>query len=743
MMDRSNKAAPQLAKTTLCLIIATVLGSTSSLAQDKKEIEEMVVTGVREGLLNIRSSTATKMDLSLKDTGRSVTQLDAQQLQDLELQEVRQAFDYVASFRNNGADPAKFTARGVRTDLNYVLIDGLRTLRGGGWNASSISPGTYNAESVVFMRGVDGLLYGSGLGGGMVNIVRKKPEAQASTSLSASARSYVFDGSNFDRNRLTLDLDSTGPLFGDSVLYRLIAQYTPSGDLFQESRKVEETSIDAAVTLQLGASTTLTPRIEYRDKDSAGGTGATDGVFSEAYFDADFREKGKKYGKPIDRSAYYGDPNGSSFNESKSYSLLLKHRFNDSWILSLNAQINETDGGLLDLFISDNRKLGNQFGDEEVGRRWVHTRGHDEYELFDGSLQGRFATGDIQHHMVVGYSYRNMDSEWQRTFQNPTDAIGLNTISVRNPNQQSIGPVPASIYRVDDGPRNEEDTNVYLKDRVKVGDLTVAAGLAYIKKGYGDLRGSGNRRSFESGSFSDTVWDVGVVYALTDDINMFATYSRSYEPISVFTIQRYEVTESSYDPEEGKNYEIGLKGGFWGDRLSSSVTVFRLDRINSTYVEDIPGSDDRALRQRDGESFRSNGLEWDATLTLSDQWHMNVSYAYVRAYETVGRSEGQQADDTPKHSLTWWNNYQLAGDLQDWRLGFGLRYEGERYDSDNRILASYVEADGGIYYSADRWRGSLVVRNLFDENRSEAGANWALVQPNEPRSVNLRISYDF
>lgn len=725
--------------TALGSALVSALSAMPAVAQDSSaaastttnaNMEELLVTGKSDSLLKARSFTAGKMDLSFKDTGRSITQLDAQQMKDLAIEDVRQAFDYVAGFRGNGPADRTYTARGIRTSIDNVMVDGLRSLQGGEGGSGSRLPSTFNAESTTFLRGPAGLLYGAGVGGGMVNITSKKPQAESNTTLGVNSRSYMTDGSNFDANRVGLNFDSTGTLMGENTLYRIITQYTPNGEHFQEGRDITEKLVDAALTFNIGDNTRITPRLELADRERTGGSGYADGVFESNFASG----KVVTYGKPTNRSSYYGSPNDKGENYSRSFSLNIEHQLSDDWQLRLRGRSSKTESEALDLYISDSSALGNELGKDAIERKWVFAKGDDKYSLFDAAVEGKFSTAGIEHHFVVGANYRDMDVKFERNFQDSADAVGLNTISASNPNQQLVGPVPASLLEVNYTPRNQQDTNIYLKDRVAIDRLTLVAGLSYVKQE--QTEGSGD--TVYNGKFSDTIWDLGAIYAISDEVNVFATYSRSYDPISSRRISKYGIPGTNYVPTEGENYELGVKGDFFDDRLSSAVTAFRLSKINSTKFVRADGA--WTMQQLSGESFRSEGIEWDASFAITPQLQTSLSYAFTRAYDTIGDEEGRQASNTPKHSVASWTSYRFGGDLSDFRLGMGLRYEGQRYDGDY-ILKSYLEADAGVYFESKAFDASLVVRNAFDKNRAEAGANWVTVQPNEPRSLNFSIQY--
>jgi len=732
-MNKKNKALIIKNVSLGTVLISSLVNQVSAQEADKStydKIERISVNGKRINDLDRPDTVATKMDVSIKDTGRSMMQLDEDALKMRALQDVREAFNYVAGFRANGPADRTYIARGFRTSIDNIMVDGLRSLQGGEGGTGSKLPSTFNAQSTTFLRGPEALLYGAGVAGGLVNITSKKPQAIAKTSIGITNRSYVSgDTGNFKQNNTSFNLDSTGPVSGENVLYRVLAQYTPSGDHFQKRREIEEKLLDAALSIDIGENTTIMPRFEKADRKRTGGSGYADGVFESNFASGDI----KTYGKPINRGEYYGSPIDKGENESTSSSLLIKHQLSDDWKLSANLRHNKTTSNALDLYISDSSALENAVGKDLVNRKWVYSAGDDSYNLFDITFEGKTSTGDIEHHLLAGFNYRDMDINFARNFQDSADAVGKNTISASNPEQQITGPVPDGLVDKEGKPRTQTDTNIYLKDRISLGDTTLVAGLAYIKQDQEEL----SKGETTSSSFSDTIWDLGFVQKINDDINLFATYSRAYEPVKGRWIAEYGNGKTDFKPVEGNNYEIGVKGDFFNNDLTAAITLFTLDRTNSTKWN--RGEDGWELTQLSGKSFESKGIEIDAAAYLTENFNTSLSYAYTRAHDTVDEDKGIQANNTPKHALSIWNNYQFDKSVS---FALGLRYESDRNDGDYE-MTSYVEADLGAYYKTTGWDAALVVNNLFDKNRVEAGANWVTVQPNTPRAVNLTFNYHF
>ncbi len=470
---------------TLAMTTSNAIADEALAPKAKENIERISVQGRRPNKLHLEDNTATKMNVDLKDVGRSITVLEAIDLEKRAIEDVKQAFGYVAGISGNGPADRTYTARGISTSIDTIMIDGMRSLQGGEGGTGSKSPSTFNAEQVVFMRGPEALLYGAGIGGAIINVVTKKPQEISQTSIAVKNKSYLSnDTGNFKRNKFSFDLDTTGAIDEDGTyLYRLLAQYTPSGDHFQESREIDEKQLDLSFTINLSESTSIMPRIEYADRDMTGGSSYADGVFTNNFFNGTFEDAKENsstapYGKPVNRGEYYGSDKDEGSNLSKSYSLRLDHEFNSDWSFLAQYRQNTTESEALDLYISDSSGLDNELGKDVVNRKRVYTKGDDSYSLFDANIQGFETLFGMEHHILLGYNFRDLDVKFERNFQNTDDAVGKNWISASNPSNQVVGPVPTSLLDVEFAPKNQKDTNIYFKDRVKVtNSTTIVAGL--------------------------------------------------------------------------------------------------------------------------------------------------------------------------------------------------------------------------------------------------------------------------
>ena len=705
----------------------------AEVESDATEMEMMTVVGESEQSIHAVDATATKMNLSLKDTGRSVVKVSAQEISDMAADDVRDLTEYATSVNTSSSADRNVIIRGISTNIDSFMVNGLRSMQGGEAGSGSRSPSTYNVESVTILNGPDAILYGSGVGGGLINVTTKKPQEEAETTLGLSTRSYVSgDTGNFERNRVTVNIDSTGELINENVLYRVNAELTPEGEEFQNGRTTDEQAIDLSLTFKVGDNTRITPRFEYTNRDTTGGSSYGDGIATTNFANGTLGDTSNSFGSIINRSFYYGSPLDKGANKSTTFELNVEHEL-ENWKLNATAAAVNTKSSAQDLYASNSSGLGNTIGNTTLERKWVYAEGEDQYLLLDANAEGKFDTGVVKHHLITGFNIRNKEVKFMRNFQDNEDAVGNNTISINNPDNQIYTLMPDSLRDGNFSTTKDNEINLYLKDRVSLGDFTLALGVGYTK--YKGEEVSSSDENYDQ-NLSNFIYDAGIIYKLNSDINLFASYSQGFEPIDTSNLVQYGQEGVSYEPEESDNYEVGLKGDFFNKKLSTSVTLFQINTKNQTEYETING--ERTLIQNLGEAYRSRGVEINALWRVTDQISSQISYAYTDASDTSGDDEGKQGDYIPYNSLSIWNSYTMESEPV--RFALGMRAESDSNDGDYNV-PGYAEFDFGTYYELDHWDISLVVRNMFDKSRVASTPNWVLAEANDPRSVNLNFKY--
>jgi len=144
-----------------------------------------------------------------------------------------------------------------------------------------------------------------------------------------------------------------------------------------------------------------------------------------------------------------------------------------------------------------------------------------------------------------------------------------------------------------------------------------------------------NATGDDSGSknFSNTSPMVGLVFALTDDLSLYTTYSSAFETP---TTTEFAVPgngggfNQALVPQEASNYEVGLRGAI-GDKQRYEVSVFTIDVEDELIGREIPtptgGASGRFSFENAGKTSR-DGVEFSWIANPTEHIRTTVSYTY-------------------------------------------------------------------------------------------------------------------
>lgn len=207
-----------------------------------------------------KSSSATRMTMSLKETPQAVSVVTRAKIDDFKLNSVNDLLDTVTGINVERVetDRTYYTARGF--DITNFQLDGVGMpfIYGNQYGDIDISP--YDRVEVI--RGANGLLSGTGNPSATVNFVRKRPtnEFQASGSLSFGS---------WGKKRA--DADIAGALNeAGTVRGRLVAS-EEKGDSYLDRLSYDKTSVYGIVEADIGDSTTAALGFMRQQKITKGG----------------------------------------------------------------------------------------------------------------------------------------------------------------------------------------------------------------------------------------------------------------------------------------------------------------------------------------------------------------------------------------------------------------------------------------------------------------------------------------
>ncbi|MBF2050108.1 MAG: TonB-dependent siderophore receptor [Elainella sp. C42_A2020_010] len=712
--------APPVAEITTAdegLAFAVTVGTATA---SEAEALELVVTGEQdEGYNPSRATTATRTDTPLRDIPQSITVVPRQVLEDRNVRNLNEAVETVSGVARGGGLYGNGSITYNRIIRGFDQgFSGVTSFRNGFPDTDffSLLPiGTI--EQIEVLRGPASVLFGAGEPGGIINVITRQP-------LDDPYYNAAFEAGNYGLYRPSIDL--SGPLTeDDAVLYRFIASYQGSSD-FQGFADSRLTTIAPSLTFNLGERTELDLYYEYTHlyaNPSAAGTNTV--ILSDGSL------------PPRSFAPYY--PGLSLLNvRVDRFGYSLEHELNEDWRIRNNVAISLTD------FRNDVAGFPSTLEDDRLVGGFDASK--DNYQRNNIFAQidviGEFATGSVAHQILAGFDSNRFSNEG-----NNLDVDSpLPPLDIRNPDYDIPSPGFSTRNTFSDFNLVRRSYGAYLQDQITLLDnlkLLIGGRYDWISTDLAvDLTTPGDVIDLPTrndGAFSPRV---GIVYQPNEDISLYASYTRSFAPLSGFDNTSTDA-DVIYEPSRGTQYEVGVKADFLDDRLSATLAAYHLTRTNVL----TPDPDDPTRSVQTGEQ-RSQGIEFDVAGEILPGWNVILSYALTDAEVTKDNTfpEGNRLANVPENQASFWTTYTIQeGTLEGLGFGLGLFYIGERQgDLANSFqLDDYLRADAALYYRRGRFRGAINIRNLFDVDAAAYTFSKTLAQRTEPFTIVGSISWEF
>jgi iron complex outermembrane receptor protein len=268
----------------------------------------------------------------------------------------------------------------------------------------------------------------------------------------------------------------------------------------------------------------------------------------------------------------------------------------------------------------------------------------------------------------------------------------------------------------------------------------------------------------------------GVGYHATRDLLLFASYSESFL-VDARTLNR---PNPAYDPTKnlnavtnpnqitvpavpttGEGYEAGIKTDFFSGRVSSTLSVFHLERANRVLSvrQPVPGLSTTGTPSSQELTFtsqatvdQSKGVEFEITYSPTDNWQIYATTAvmdikttefaappmraatdplvsgdyaaYLAGYaEAVALTKGAVPEGSAEKLASLWTRYTFnKGVLKNLWIAGGGTYTGskaQRTANPALFSDSYVLFDAAVGYDFKRggvaWNVALNAKNLSNK----------------------------
>ncbi|MBX8534848.1 TonB-dependent siderophore receptor [Pseudomonas cichorii] len=654
-----------------------------------------------QGYRATRSATATKTDTPIKDIPQSISVVPASVLKDLGSNNVERALDYAGgvSKQNNfgGLTLYEYSIRGFTTSEFYK--DGFSANRG-----YPATPDTANIERIEVLKGPAASLYGRGDPGGTVNIVTKKPQREAFTTLQTSAGSW-------DRYRTALDVNT--PLDEEGNVLSRVNLAVEDNNSFRDYVESSRVFVAPSFSWQLNPDTSLLVETEF--------------VRHKSTFDRGIVAPNNKW-SGMSRSTFLGEPSdGDIENDNNMIQVALDHHLNDVWSLRLASHYKE---GELSGYASESRAL-NPDG-RTVNRRYRERDMNWHDSITQLELRGRFDAMGLEHEVLIGTEYENY-----RKNERVTNIGGSNyAIDIYNPVYGQAK--PNGVRTGTDFFEHVESRALNLQDQIVFTDkLRGMIGVRYehFDQQIDDYTPTATNPTSRQRHDAFTQ-RAGLIYQLTPQVGLFANASTSFKPNNGL-----DASGNTFDPEEGVGYEIGIKSELFDDRLSTTLAAFHIEKENVLTLD--PSTNvNRAI----GEA-RSQGLDLQLTGQVTDAIRVIGAFAYIDAEVTKGSGTiptGSRILGVAKRSGSLLGVYEFQeGVLRGSDVGAAFTYVGDRSGEAGTSfeLPAYHTVDLLAHYKAtENVTVGLNLNNLFDEKYFERSYSNYWVAPGEPRNFTVSLT---
>jgi len=693
--------------------LALILGLTSYAYAEEEatEFNTMVVVGQQNSYLNPEVSSATKSNVDPLDTPQTVNVINQQFLQDIRAESLEDAYGYTTGLSRSGTNANSFTLRGIEADLNTIQVNGLPGL------ASRFgSPTTANVEQVEILKGPASILYGQIQPGGLVNIITKKPQDVAAVRFDVSGNSYSTGVSEFgEDNSFTGTIDTTGPLTDDKKwLYRFIVS-AEDVNSYRQDVDSQNYYLFPTLTYRPNTDTEVTFGLELQSETRV----PDDGLAVLNHDINQIASLDTHYQSADDTAEDKGVVAFATFNTMVTDNFDVTVDWRSVWHEDTRS-------------VYETRSVDNDTS--TVTLRDRDNENERQYHFVDVRTTGSLWWGEVEHQLLVGV---NTGYE-QRDFKRLTDASS--SVDFYDPEDLTsrTGEYSTLNHRVTD----YMNYGAYFQDTIYLNESwTLMGGLRYSRQ---DIDFERVDTGFTDSSSNDAfVSQGGIVYHLTEATSLYVSYGESFNPNS---IEDKDVNGDNFDPEEGRQYEVGVKTNLFNDKTNLSVAYFDIKKTN-VVEEDLVTGESELLG-----GVESTGVEVELLMKPIDNWQVKLGYAYVDARISDNPDENIEGNRTPAsalHDAYFWTKYNFPYKIANGIVGttLGANFESSRYtdeDSSDRVeLPSYTTFDVGLHYDIDKYRASLNVENLFDKTYYVGGSDDSSIYAGDPRNITLSLSGKF
>jgi catecholate siderophore receptor len=706
-------------------------------------------TAIDEGSYKTDRVSSPKGTAPLLDTPKSITVISRQVLEDTNSTTLADALRTVPGITlgsGEGGSPLgdRPFIRGSDAAASTYL-DGVRDI-------AAQARETFDVDAIEVTKGSDSVTYGSGNGGGSINIVSKVPTTK---------RFVKVDGSlgNADYKRVTVDINQP---INDFVGVRINAMYHDQGIAGRDAVWQKRWGIAPSIKFGMNGPTSLEfdwYHMHSTELPDSGIPYYTVAANQKAVTGSNFVQTAPVGTNLRSRDAFYG-LSDRDFRTTNTDDLTARFEHTTDGGIKLRNTARYSNTTQEYFYVLPDNSVGNVATYGTVSRRANDRYSYETGYVDQADASGTFKTGPLSHSFAAAVEYNWQKSGYGSFYSDASgtalsNAAGVscpttpgtdyNCTSLANPNPND--PYVGSIAR---GPANSmtlarsSTTSASLFDTISIGDkwkLNLGGRYDhYVTNASAALAAPFvGTRTWQQVTNDLFTYQAGLMYKPVSNGTFYVSTGTSAVPPGSFLAQGNEdnavavaqTAATQIDPNSLKvarttSYEVGTKWNLLHDQLALTFDLFQTRTTNARTTDPTTN-----LPVYIGTK-RVRGIEFGFSGNITPNWNVFGGYAYMPSRitdagttATVGTNAagaaatvynaaatvGMPFPNTPKNSATLFTNYKVT---PKFTLGGGAIYMGKVYGgfSDTRtyVLGVYTVTGTRATYVPDYWR--------FDANAS-------------------------
>ena len=685
--------------------------SKDHLYHKRIELHEIEVKdNLAKTYLKKTTSTATKTDTRIRDIPQSISVITEEQIKDQSLLGLKDAIQYspgvMAGQGEGNRDSIWFRGNQSTSDL---FVDGVR-------DDVQYYRDLYNIDRVEVLMGPNGMIFGRGGVGGVINRVVKEATWENKNEIK-------IQGGAYDHKRSSIDLNNR---IDETLAVRVNAMIEDSGS-FRQGVESERKAINPTFTFKPSDKTKVVVGMEYfNDKRTSDrGIPSVDNGL-------------KSYPYSTSRSTFFGNASQSP-NEAivKNGYAIIDHTFDNGVSVKNHTRFSDYDKYYQNVYA--NSQVSN--GLVTIDGYYDNTQRQNFFNQTD--LTYNFKTGSVSHKLLTGLEIGLQENQNYRIVNSGSDPTPLasNPYALLNWQSTKSRNTATDIY----------NQAIYFQDQIYLNEqFQIIAGLRYdkFKTKFNDSVAPANSATINDQFISPRV---GLVYKPIAPVSLYTNYSLSYLPRTGEQLTSLTSSIKSFDPEKFTNIEAGIKYDLL-QSFSISSAIYRLERSRMAISD--PSSPTTNIIIVDGQVTK--GFELGFAGKLFDAYSMYGGYTYQDAEITSAQLIKKDTDEkilsgtllghVPKHTFSLWNKYEFN---ETWSAALGVVSRSDMYAATPTTLTAvnlpgYTRVDAAIYANINKQtKLQLNIENLLDKTYYQSAHNNNNIMYGYPLTARATVTYTF